>query len=129
MRFRLAIVLLSIAAWLVASDHCALAGVLLQPAAQEICPGHSSEPEKTPADGGLPCCKTLCATPAQMKVSAGYNLDFFGLQPYFEIDFPLLWGNSTAPSAELDTGPPEIRTFAESVLQRSLLAHAPPRLS
>lgn len=27
---------------------------------------------------------------------------------------------------EFDTGPPGARTFAESVLQRSILAHAPP---
>ncbi len=129
MRFRLAIVLLSIAAWLVASDHCALAGVLLQPAAQEICPGHSSEPEKTPDQGELPCCKALSATLAPAKISGSYDLTFFGLQPYVEFNFQLVFGTSAAPAAELDTGPPGIRTFAESVLQRSLLAHAPPRLS
>jgi hypothetical protein len=28
----------------------------------------------------------------------------------------------------LDTGPPGLRSFAESVLQRSVLAHAPPSL-
>ena len=129
MRARLAIILLTIAAWLVASDHCALAGVLLQPSVEDSCPGHSSAPEKTPDQGELPCCKALSATLAPAKISAGYDLNFFGIQPYLETDFPLVFEHSSVPSAELDTGPPEIPTFAELVLQRSLLAHAPPRLS
>ncbi len=128
-RCRLAIVLLTIAAWLVASDHCALAGVLLQPTVEDSCPGHSSEPEKSPNQGELLCCKALSATLAPAKISGGYDLNLFGLQPYLEFNFQLVFGNSAAPAAELDTGPPGIRTFAESVLQRSLLAHAPPRLS
>ncbi|MGH8094020.1 MAG: hypothetical protein ACREIF_11195 [Chthoniobacterales bacterium] len=36
---------------------------------------------------------------------------------------------SIVASHFLDTGPPGGRTFAESVLQRSLLAHAPPFLA
>ncbi len=75
------------------------------------------------------CCKTLTATPAPGKISAGYDLNFFGTQPYLEIDFQLWIGQFNVPAVELDTGPPEIRTFAESVLQRSLLAHAPPVLA
>lgn len=81
-----------------------------------------------PIQGDLLCCKTLSATPAPGKISAGYDLNFFGLRPYLEVDFQFVSADSAAPSAELDTGPPEIRTFAESVLQRSLLAHAPPVL-
>jgi len=122
------IVLLTIATWFVASDHCALAGVLSQPvaapAAHESCPGHSSQPEKKPSQGEVPCCKSLVAMPAPMKIAAGYDLNLFVLQPYFAADLPLV----SKASAELDTGPPDFRTFAESVLQRSLLAHAPPVL-
>ena len=33
------------------------------------------------------------------------------------------------PPLELDTGPPFAGSFAESVLQRSILAHAPPSLA
>ena len=36
-----------------------------------------------------------------------------------------LWNKAHA-SLSLDTGPPGARTFAELILQRSLLAHAPP---
>ncbi len=129
---RFAIVFLTVVAWLVASDHCALAGVLLRPvaapAAQESCPGHSPEGEKKPSQGELPCCKTLVAAPAPAKISAGYDLSFFVLQPYLAAAFQLAFEKAAAPGVELDTGPPEIRTFAESVLQRSLLAHAPPLL-
>jgi hypothetical protein len=33
------------------------------------------------------------------------------------------------PIIEWDTGPPGAHSFAESVLQRSILAHAPPSLA
>ena len=36
---------------------------------------------------------------------------------------------SRAVAETLDTGPPESRSFAELILQRSILAHAPPVLS
>ncbi|MEO7166593.1 MAG: hypothetical protein ABI016_06095 [Chthoniobacterales bacterium] len=131
---RVVIALLTFSAWFVASDHCALAAALLRPAAsisapaQESCPGHS-QPEKKQSPSELPCCKTLVATTAPAKISAGYDLTSFVLQPYLASAFQLLPGHSDAPSAECDTGPPEARTFAESVLQRSILAHAPPCLS
>lgn len=136
MRFRhlarAAIVLLMVVAWFVASDHCALVGALLHPvaksAAQESCPGHSPQPEKKQSGGELPCCKTLVATTVPVKVSPAYDASQFVLQPYLAADFQLVFVASDAPAAELDTGPPELRTFAESVLQRSLLAHAPPVL-
>ena len=121
-----------IAAWFVASDHCALASVLLRPGAatpaQESCPGHS-QPEKKDNQGELPCCKSLVAAPAPAKISASYDASAFAVQPYLSTDVALLVWQADAPSAELDTGPPDTRTFAESVLQRSILAHAPPFLA
>ena len=129
---RIGIVLVMIVAWFVASDHCAMATVLLPPAASpsvhESCPGHSSQPEKTPAQGELPCCKSLVATAAPVKIALGYDSNSFVFQAYLVADFLSVGRDSDAPSGELDTGPPEVRTFAESVLQRSLLAHAPPVL-
>jgi len=42
-------------------------------------------------------------------------------------EFTLVAHSHTTPAPLfLDTGPPEARTFAELILQRSLLAHAPP---
>ncbi len=120
------------AAWFVAFDHCALASVLKSPLvaepAQQSCPGHS-QPEKKQSQGELPCCKSLAATTAPLKISAGYDTTSFVLQLFFPADSPLVLGHSEPRIDELDTGPPEARTFAESVLQRSILAHAPPRLS
>jgi hypothetical protein len=128
---RVVIVLVMLAAWFVASDHCALAAALMRPVAatpaQESCPGHS-QPEKKDNQRELPCCKSLFATAAPAKISASYDANLFVLQPYFAADFQLVIGTSHAPLAELDTGPPDLRTFAESVLQRSILAHAPPVL-
>ncbi|MDQ3198229.1 MAG: hypothetical protein M3Q46_03405 [Verrucomicrobiota bacterium] len=130
---RVALALLTFSAWFVATDHCALAAAFLRPAAatsapaQESCPGHSQPEKQSPSE--LPCCKTLVATTAPAKISAGYDLHSFVLQPYLASAFQLLPGHSDAPPAEIDTGPPEADTFAESVLQRSILAHAPPCLS
>ena len=127
-----AIVLVMIAAWLVASDHCALAGVLMRsvskPSMNEHCAGHS-QPGKKQSSNDSPCCKTLVATTATAKISAGYDLSVFAFQPYAEAELSGLVRRIEAPRLALDTGPPELRTFAESVLQRSLLAHAPPCLS
>jgi hypothetical protein len=36
------------------------------------------------------------------------------------------YSHTTSAPLFLDTGPPKARTFAELILQRSLLAHAPP---
>lgn len=121
-----------IAAWFVASDHCALASVLIRPvaapSAEEHCQGHS-QPEKKPSQGEMPCCKSLAATVSPAKVSAVYDTTLFVAQPYLATDSLLVFWHSDEPSIELDTGPPGARTFAESVLQRSILAHAPPCLS
>jgi hypothetical protein len=45
---------------------------------------------------------------------------------YFEkLAFIANWQSATSPLS-LDTGPPGARSFAELILQRSVLAHAPP---
>ena len=129
---RAVIAAMMIVAWFVAFDHCALASVFSHPAgsssAEEHCPGHS-QPDKKPSQRELPCCKTLVASTAPAKISAGYDTNLFAIQPYLATEFALVFSHLDAPSAELDTGPPGGRTFAESVLQRSILAHAPPCLS
>ena len=129
---RVVIVLVTLAAWFVASDHCALASALTHPVAaspaQEHCPSHS-QPEKNNSQGELPCCKSLVATAAPAKISAGYNTNLFTVQPYLAAEFDLVFAHHDTPGTALDTGPPGARTFAESVLQRSILAHAPPFLS
>ena len=119
------------AAWWVAFDHCALASVFIHPGesspAEEHCSGHS-QPEKKPSQGELPCCKSLVATTAAAKISAGYDTSFFAIRPDLTAEVPFVVRRTEAPCLELDTGPPGLRTFAASVLQRSLRAHAPPSL-
>ena len=120
-------VLLSIAAWMVLSNHCALGAVTL-PANSGVeasgCPMHSAPAEKKPATK-LPCCKDLRAVAAKAVASAlAATIRWVG-QDYAAVIFV-----SPPPVAigvdGLDTGPPDAFSFAESVLQRSILAHAPP---
>ncbi len=94
----------------------------------ETCPGHE-RPQKKEHRAELPCCKLLRATPAPAKIDVGHATTAFTLQPDLSADFQFLDSRSEAPAFALATGPPWAHTFAESVLQRSLLAHAPPCLS
>jgi hypothetical protein len=102
-----------ICSWLALSNHCAVAALAArgtgQPAldhrqdAEAIdCPFHSSW---TRDDANFP----------------GSDLCFE------EFAFSALSRNTPAPLL-LDTGPPDALSFAELILQRSLLAHAPPIL-
>ncbi len=135
---RSVVVALAMLAWLAASNHCAIAGRL---AAQQLanasedgmpsdCPMHAkhkpSESQKKNDCGGLMCCNNLPATssvPAKLVANplwTGALISFF---------LPAILDTSTPPSNVsyfLDTGPPGRGSFVELVLQRSLLAHAPP---
>jgi len=126
---RVVVATVMMAAWFVASDHCALASALahrVAPAsAQEHCPGHP-QPGKKNDQEKLPCCKSLFATAATAKVAVAYDTNLFVTQPDPATDACFVLSHRDAPGSKLDTGPPPARTFAESVLQRSILAHAPP---
>ena len=123
-----ATVLLTITAWLLLSNHCALglSGALVE-ADSELgaCPMHSAPAKGKPATN-LPCCKELRAITSH----AGKNVATVASQPVGVRDYvtaiflrpPLL----AVPVLDLDTGPPHSLSFAESILQRSILAHAPP---
>jgi len=127
--FRLAVTLLAISAWFGVSNHCALAAI--QPpgrvaVAHAHCHGPSAPaPAKQQNGEDMPCCKTLKAvTPA--KISANPNVLDFTPKDYFSIVLLADVSLGRAETLELDTGPPRALSFSESVLQRSLLAHAPP---
>ena len=95
-------------------------------AAHEHCPGHS-EPEKKSSESDLPCCKSLLAVSiTPVKNVIGYDTHVFLSQQYPAMESVLSLWHADAPIAELNTGPPHAHSFAESVLQRSVLAHAPP---
>ena len=125
--FRVALVLLSLLAWFTVSNHCALAALRTAPRAHVCCEEKSAPaPADQPAEN-TPCCKTLRATVNPVVT----------LAPPQVVPAPPLW---TATALETQTqlrqsegtftgiDPPPF-SFAELVLQHSLLTHAPPRLS
>jgi hypothetical protein len=127
--------LLAVVAWLHAANHCAVAGMLSAAAnasseQEPSCPNHKPPAEDEKSDGcdASSCCKSLAAPVALAKLAPSY--EFLSFVP---VDFPAAAGcepgeQHLASIAEIDTGPPDRFSFAEAVLQRSLLAHAPPSL-
>ena len=127
------------ASWIVATSHCAFAAAAATDAARSAvensadeCPMHAAakttpKPDKDKGCGDLPCCKNLFASfPAVAKalvkpVCGDFTAADFvpyapGLQRCISCKLPAILG----------TGPPGPNNFTESVLQRSILAHAPP---
>ncbi|HEY8669197.1 MAG TPA: hypothetical protein VIL63_00015, partial [Terriglobales bacterium] len=94
------------------------------------CHGMGSDhgPSKQKSDGDVECCKVLRATLNGSVNFASYDAWAFTLQLLFVSPGPLLEPVRSALPLELDTGPPG-GSFAETVLQRSILAHAPPSLA
>ena len=127
---RLPMVSITAVAWFFISNHCVLAE--LQRASETKASCHqpccgNQPPAKNKTESATECCKTLRATlTGAAKDFAGYDSSLFALQLYFI--GPIISTNAArpVPILELDTGPPFVHTFAESVLQRSILAHAPP---
>ena len=120
-------------AWLIASNHCAVAALRPAPiasaAGHEHCPGHQAPTKKDQKGGcdGQNCCKSLFApVTALAKNPVAYDATSFVATDYFEADRTLLREQHDAPISELDTGPPYCLAFAELVLQHCVLAHAPP---
>ena len=129
---RISIVLTTIVAWFSISNHCAvgamLAAKMQAPMAQMHCHGSQPAPSKKSGEEEMPCCKVLRATLAsQGKIVQVANKDFLPMPNWIiaQVIFPDEAQLRRVPE-ELDTGPPFAGSFAESVLQRSLLAHAPP---
>jgi len=132
------VVVALVLAWLVAINHCAFASASVNagPARSEQggmpsgCPMHRTqqqqpEPQKQNTCGDLPCCKNL-QTPAAASAQLVNPPSLAILGTFFT---PAFDGNDseTARVAYFsDTGPPGECSFAELVLQRSILAHAPP---
>jgi hypothetical protein len=121
----------AMSAWLSVSNHCLLGAATPDktPAAANCCPFHShpAKPQPSKQTDGLPCCKTLRALP-----SVGLKSSAPAVVELTSTGFGSVWWVSAlkppVPTAagSLDTGPPGAFSFAELVLQRSTLAHAPP---
>jgi hypothetical protein len=122
-----ATVLLTIGAWLLLSNHCALGlGETAKPDSESGgCPMHSA-PAKEKPTAHLPCCKDLRAVaPHAVKSITAAAGQVVGVRDYVAAIF-LTPPRLTTQLLALDTGPPHSLSFAESILQRSILAHAPP---
>ena len=121
-------VLLTITAWLLLSNHCALglsAPIVSSDSETGGCPMHSPPAKEKPL-ANIPCCKDLRAVTAHaMKNFAALAKQLVGEQDYVAelVAAPPRVAQLPVP---LETGPPCLLSFAEAILQRSILAHAPP---
>jgi hypothetical protein len=123
-------VLFTIAAWLCLSNHCALGLAPTSSSTSEeseagACPMHSAPAKKKPAENP-PCCKDLRATAVHAVKNFGAQAgQLVGVSDYAPAIFQTPPRLVTAVKG-LDTGPPGCYSFAELVLQKSMLSHAPP---
>jgi hypothetical protein len=125
---RCAVVLVAICSWFAISNHCAFAAVATKTdSVQTECPFHSTPAKQKQEPSQLQCCKILRAVVfAQTKSWARDDAKFSDVDLRVEeVTLVALLPNVQA-SWSLDTGPPGVRSFAELILQRSVLAHAPP---
>ncbi len=118
--------------WFAISNHCVLGAIEAQagkPIAQ--CHDHQSSPaQPNGGDQESPCCKTLRATvatpvkaPEAQPDASLFAYDFVSqIHAYDDRQLKRI-------SYFADIGPPGSSTFAELVLQQSILAHAPPALA
>lgn len=124
-------VLFTIAAWFCLSNHCVLGlGNAGSPPVTAVeatgCPMHSAPAKGKKPATKVPCCKDLRAVVAKSAANAmAATIRLAGLQDHtVGIFSPPLRGAIELEG--FDTGPPGTFSFAESVLQQSILAHAPP---
>lgn len=115
-------------AWLVATNHCAM-GLMRSASTAKgghaHCHGGDSKKDQPPGDV-RECCKALHVGLPGAKVEAKWDASQFAVQVVALIQ---IFAEPTEPQPGVmvfDHGPPRALSFAESVLQRSLLGHAPP---
>jgi hypothetical protein len=127
---RLLVVMLTMMAWFSISNHCALATVTASGPNISVAPMHchGAPAPRSPAKTGdeqTPCCKVLKAITIA-KVHVGANAVDFALKEYPTAGLVVEISQAPTQTFGSDTGPPGALSFSESVLQRSILAHAPP---
>ena len=130
--FQAAISVVAIVTWFATTNHCALGAVMTSSSqsttVQTHCHGDQSSPVQKGSDEETPCCKLLRATvTSNAKALQPANGNFLGVQSWAMAE--MTFSDETRlhnAVQQLGTGPPSVSSFAESVLQRSILAHAPP---
>jgi hypothetical protein len=117
--------------WIAISNHCAFGAVATKSEpSQSECPFHSKPAKQKEQSTQIQCCKTLRAVvPTVAKSWTRNDTDFSDVDLCFKEFALIAYSRSQPAPLFLDTGPPGARTFAELILQRSLLAHAPPHLA
>lgn len=125
---RCAAVLIAISSWIAVSNHCAFAAVASQTnARQSKCPFHSKPEKQNEQSSNVQCCRILRAVVlAKGKPWARDEMRFDAVSFPIATDAVVACQPRVAVPLLLDTGPPGAFSFAELILQRSLLAHAPP---
>lgn len=124
----ISVALLTGAAWFTVSNHCALA--VFAPTVEALaihahCHGVGSEPAKNNTGEEVPCCKVLRATIAASVEIPPYPQT--GIQDFVTTELFSIAEDHLQPlPEEIDTGPPFASSYAELILQRSILVHAPP---
>jgi hypothetical protein len=122
------IVAITICSWIAVSNHCAFAAVAPETdKAQTACPFHSKPAKQKEQSSQVQCCKILRAVVfAKTKDWARDDAKFGDANFAAQANTFVAYSSRTVEPLLLDTGPPGIFSFAELILQQSLLAHAPP---
>ena len=122
-------VAIAICSWVTTSNHCAFAAQASKIASmQKECPFHSKPSKQKEPSSQLQCCKILRAlVPTVTKSWARDDMKFSNVDLSIEL-YVVFPQSHTGVRLPLDTGPPIGLSFAELILQRSLLSHAPPLL-
>jgi len=119
--------IVAIGAWLSLANHCALGAVLTPAEAapeKSECPMHSVPARKKPA-AKIPCCKDVRAIVAKCVHAIPVAVRSIDAADY-AAEISEEPAKILIEIQALDTGPPGRFSFAESVLQESMLSHAPP---
>jgi len=124
-------VAITICSWFSISNHCAFAAMATKDdSAQAACPFHSKPEKQKEQSSHVQCCKVLRAVvPTISKSWARSDSVFSDIDFRFEYHRLLAHFRDALAPLLLDTGPPGAHSFAELILQRSLLAHAPPTVA
>ena len=127
---RVAIVLVMSLSWFALVNHCELAAAAPpKPAQAHSCCEEDKGADKAPVNNdhnsSIECCKAV--HPALAPIGDTISPDLSSGSPaQVPADVVLPDVRPSTDILELDTGPPFVSSFVELVLQRSILAHAPP---
>jgi hypothetical protein len=118
----------TICSWIAVSNHCAFAAIATDiNKGQTKCPFHSKRGKQKEQSSQVQCCKILRAVVfAKAKDWARNNSKFCDANFPAQVGAFLAYSPRAVEPLLLDTGPPGAFSFAELILQSSLLAHAPP---